>query len=187
MPVTLSSYTLPGDRILEIVRGDITQETSDAIVNAANSYLAHGAGVAGAIAARGGQLVVEESANWVKKHGPVSHEHPAWTHAGNLPCRYVIHAVGPIWGSGGEDAKLGAAVKGSLERAEELKLASISFPAISTGIFGFPVERAARVILTSLAAWANEHPSAGLKRIRLVLFDADTAQTFKSSAQVCLG
>lgn len=186
MPATLSSFSLSGDCILEIVQGDITQETTDAIVNAANSHLAHGAGVAGAIASRGGRIVVEESAAWVREHGPVSHDHPAWTRAGNLPCRFVIHAVGPIWGSGDEDAKLGAAVRGSLERAEELKLTSISFPAISTGIFGFPVSRAAQVMLASLSGWVKEHPATGLKRIHLVLFDVDTARTFTAAARACL-
>ena len=141
---------LPGGRTLQIVRGDLTEEQVDAIVNAANAQLQHGGGVAGAISRRGGPQIQEESNTWVRRFGPVPHARPAHTHAGKLPCRYVIHAVGPVWGSGDEDAKLAAAVQGSLQVAGQLGLISIAMPAISTGIFGFPVERAARVMLQAV-------------------------------------
>ena len=108
------------------MQGDITQEQVDAIVNAANSHLQHGGGVAGVIAHKGGQVIQQESHAWVRAHGPVSHAKPAYTSAGRLPCRYIIHAVGPVWGAGDEDHKLSAAVRGSLERADELNLRSIS-------------------------------------------------------------
>ncbi len=171
---------LPGGQKLQIVQGDITGETSDAIVNAANEHLQHGAGVAGAIVRRGGLVVQQESDEWVQKHGPVSHAHPAWTSGGLLAAKYVIHAVGPVWGEGGEDDKLSAAVHGSLEVADQLKLSSLSLPALSTGIFGFPKERAAEIILRTIQNYFAHHPS-GVQSVRLVLFDEDTLQAFLSA------
>ena len=99
------------EQILQIVRGDITEETTDAIVNAANEHLQHGAGVAGAILRRGGASIQQESDAWVSRHGRVSHSQPAWTSGGKLAAKYVIHAVGPVWGDGDEDNKLSAAIK----------------------------------------------------------------------------
>ncbi len=169
--------TLSGGQILQIVSGDITAETSDAIVNAANEYLQHGGGVAGAILRRGGATIQQESDAWVRKHGRVSHAHPAWTSGGKLPAKYVIHAVGPVWGEGDEDGKLADAIRGSLQTADQLGLSSISLPAISTGIFGFPKERAAPIILSTIEDYFLHHES-GLKVIRLVLFDKATLQAF---------
>jgi O-acetyl-ADP-ribose deacetylase (regulator of RNase III) len=162
----------------QLVQGDITAETTEAIVNAANPALRHGAGVAGAILRRGGPVIQQESEAWVREHGPVSHAAPAWTSAGSLPCRYVIHAVGPVWGDGDEDAKLAAAVSGSLSVAESLGLASLALPAISTGIFGFPKERAAQVTLTTVRDYFSTRPSSGLKQVRLVLYDTSTLDAF---------
>lgn len=169
--------TLPAGQTLQIVSGDITAETSDAIVNAANEYLQHGAGVAGAILRRGGAIIQQESEAWIRKHGRVSHAHPAWTSGGNLPAKYVIHAVGPVWGEGDEEVKLAAAIRGSLQVADQLGLSSISLPAISTGIFGFPKERAAPIILSTIEDYFLHHAS-GLKTVRLVLFDEATLQAF---------
>ncbi len=184
---------------LQLVQGDITAETTEAIVNAANKTLKHGAGVAGAISRRGGPDIQSESDAWVRKHGPVSHAEPAWTSGGRLPCpvlepglprRYVIHAVGPVWGdtqragAGGDevspralsraDAKLCAAVTGCLRVAEELGLESISLPAISTGVFGFPKERAAGIIVKAVQSYFETKPNSGIKIIRLVLYEAST-------------
>lgn len=163
---------------LELVHGDLTEEQVDAIVNAANPWLFHGGGVAGAIVRRGGEIIQDESDAWVKAHGPVSHESPAYTGAGRLACRYVIHAVGPVWGSGDEDAKLAAAIRGSLALAEKLGLASLALPPISTGIFGFPKERAARVILEAVRAYFDQNPGSDLKQVRLVAIDAPTVAAF---------
>ncbi len=179
MNILLTETTLPSGRTLQLVRGDITDETTDAIVNAANAYLQHGAGVAGAILRRGGPAIQRESDAWVKTHGPVSHAAPAWTSGGNLSCRVVIHAVGPVWGDGDEDSKLGAATTGSLRLADELGLASIAFPAISTGIFGFPKERAAHVMLESIRDYL-EKPSS-LKLVRVVLYDTATLTAFEKA------
>jgi O-acetyl-ADP-ribose deacetylase len=174
----LLETSLADGRLLQLAQGDLTAESVDAIVNAANAYLQHGAGVAGAIARAGGPVIQGESDAWVRKHGPVSHAAPAWTSGGSLACRYVIHAVGPVWGEGGEDEKLQAAVTGSLRTADELKLASIAFPAISTGIFGFPKERAAGVMLAAIRDYA-ELQQSGLKQIRIVVYDAATTAAFE--------
>jgi O-acetyl-ADP-ribose deacetylase len=162
---------------LQIVKGDITLEQVDAIVNAANEYLQHGGGVAWSIVNRGGDVIQKESDDWVREHGLVLHSHPAWTSGGALPAKYVIHAVGPVWGAGDEDKKLMDAVTGSLRVADELKLASISMPAISTGIFGFPKDRAARVMLKSIHEYLEKEKS-NLRIVRITLFDQLTVDEF---------
>ncbi len=174
----IREHIFPTGLSLQIAQGDITAEHTDAIVNAANSHLAHGAGVAGAIVRHGGPVIQAESDQWVREHGLVTHAEPALTHAGALPCRYVIHAVGPVWGEGDEDSKLQAAIQGSLHLAERLGLASISIPAISTGIFGFPRPRAAQVMLDTILSYLQRVPASHLRRIRLVLFDPATVQVF---------
>jgi O-acetyl-ADP-ribose deacetylase (regulator of RNase III) len=174
----LVERSLDSGQRLQIVQGDLTQERVDAIVNAANEFLQHGGGVAAAIARHGGLQIQAESDTWVREHGPVRHDAPAYTRAGNLPCRYVIHAVGPVWGEGDEEAKLAAAVAGSLGLADRLKLRSIAFPAISTGIFGFPKEAAAAVILTAIEDYCTQNLDSGLLEIRLTLFDQPTIEAF---------
>ncbi len=174
----LRELKFPSSQYLQIVHGDLTQESVDAIVNAANEMLKHGGGVAGAIARRGGPVIQRESDKWVKERGQVGHDEPAYTGAGNLPARYIIHAVGPVWGSGDEDAKLAAAVTGSLRVADRLVLSSIAFPAISTGIFGFPKDRAARVIYQAILEYFDEHPDSGLEQVRLTLYDQPSVDTF---------
>ena len=128
---------------IELIQGDITKSDADAIVNAANSLLIMGAGVAGAISAKGGPSIQEEC----NKMGGCSVGNAAVTGGGNLKAKYVIHAVGPRWGEGGEDDKLKNSTINSLKRAEELQLTSIAFPAISTGIFGFPISNFGRITL----------------------------------------
>jgi len=177
---TLVAGALPSGVIVELTRGDITSDDSDAVVNAANAQLMHGAGVAGAIVRAGGPAVQQESDAWVRKHGPVDHAHPGWTSGGKMTARYVIHAVGPIWGEGDEDRKLASAVGGSLEVADHLHLESIAFPAISTGIFGFPKERAARVILSAIGAYFAGTTSA-IQRVRIVLHDEPTILAFTAA------
>lgn len=171
-------HNLSGGQRVEVVWGDITREHVDAIVNAANSHLLHGGGVAGAILRRGGRVIEEESLAWVKQHGPVEHDRPAYTSAGDLPCRYVIHAVGPVWGSGDEDEKLTQAIEGSLSLAEQLGIQTISIPPISTGIFGFPKERAAKVILEAIKRHFTEQPESPLRLVRLTIIDQPTLAVF---------
>jgi len=169
---------------LQIVLGDITCEKVDAIVNAANERLQHGGGLSRAILKRGGPTIQQESNAWVQRNGPVSHAEPAWTTSGRLAAKTVIHAVGPVWGSGEEQAKLAAAVTGSLRVAEQLGLSSIALPAISTGIFGYPTAPAAEVILGAIEAYFQEHPDSSLKLIRLVLWDHTSLETFLKTCQV---
>lgn len=178
MNSVLIERTLSTGQTLQIVQGDITIDEVDAIVNAANEQLQHGGGVAWAISSRGGPTVQKESDEWIRKHGPVTHSHPAWTLGGLLPAKYIIHAVGPIWGDGDEDKKLSDAVIGSLRAAGELKCKSISMPAISTGIFGFPKDRAAGIIFKTIERYFTEVKDSTIKSVRLVLFDDATVRVF---------
>jgi O-acetyl-ADP-ribose deacetylase (regulator of RNase III) len=162
---------------MQIVQGDITTEQVDVIVNAANEYLRHGGGVAWAISKKGGPVIQQESNEWVRSYGPVPQSQPAWTSGGNLPAKYVIHAVGPVWGDGDEDQKLSDAVTGSLQLADELNCTSIALPAISTGIFGFPKEHAAAVIFSSIEEYLENNRS-GLRVVRVTLFDRPTVEIF---------
>ena len=183
MNTIIAEKKLPSDQIIQLVQGDITMEDVDAIVNAANEHLQHGGGVARTISKKGGPGIQKESDDWVRQHGPVPHSHPAWTSGGLLPAIYVIHAVGPVWGDGDEDRKLADAVAGSLRLADELKLTSISMPAISTGIFGFPKDRAAHIIFSMIENYFAGNPSSGLRVVRLVLFDQATVDVFIHSWQ----
>jgi len=178
MNKVLKESKFPTGQIIQFVQGDITTEEVDAIVNAANEHLQHGGGVAWAISKRGGSTIQKESDQWVQTKGTVEHAHPAWTSGGQLPARYVIHAVGPVWGRGDEDTKLSEAVTGSLRVADELDLKTVAFPAISTGIFGFPKERAAKVILETIESYFDENTSSGIVVVKLVLFDQSTADAF---------
>jgi O-acetyl-ADP-ribose deacetylase (regulator of RNase III) len=163
---------------MEIQQGDITRVPADVIVNAANTQLRHGGGVAGAIARSGGPLIQQESDAWIAQFGPIDHQHPAYTSAGKLPCQYVIHAAGPIWGEGDEDRKLADTISSALVLADHLQAASISFPAISTGIFGFPADRAAEIFMRSFWDYAQTHPGTYLKRILMVLYDMAAVDIF---------
>jgi O-acetyl-ADP-ribose deacetylase (regulator of RNase III) len=178
MSTRLKNIRFSSGQAFTLARGDLTQEKVDAIVNAANERLLHGGGIAALIVNRGGKVIQAESNTWVREHGLVSHEAPAYTSAGDLPCRYVIHAVGPVWGSGDEDNKLAAAITGSLRRAEELQLVSIAFPAISTGIFGFPKERAAQVICQTVHDYFEDQPESGVEDVRMVVYDQSTTDLF---------
>lgn len=183
MSIQKAAFPISLLQTVEICQGDITCEGVDAIVNAANSHLSHGAGVASAILRAGGRVIAEESEAWVREHGQVTHASPAYTRAGNLPCRYVIHAVGPIWGSGEEESKLADAVRGSLALAGTLGLHSIAFPAISTGIYGFPKDRAAQVILSTIREFFQKNLTSPVQLTRLVLWDAESVQIFSTEAQ----
>ena len=178
MNTVLREFQLPTGGCIQIVQGDLTEENVDAIVNAANAYLQHGGGVAGAILRRGGAEIQVESNAWVQQHGPVTHAQPAYTAAGRLPCRYVIHAVGPIWGEGDEEHKLAQAVNGSLALAERLQIKSLAMPAISTGIFGFPKEQAARIILNTVREFLSSRARSHLELVRLTLYDQPTLEVF---------
>ena len=178
MNTVLVERVLQTGQTVQIVQGDITIEEVDAILNAANEHLQHGGGVAGMISIKGGPTIQKESDAWIRQHGPVRHARPAWTSGGSLPAKYVIHAVGPVWGDGDEDAKLTDTVYGSLQVADDLKCASLALPAISTGIFGFPKDRAARIIFSAIEKYFIDHPSSTVKTIKLVLFDQSSVDAF---------
>ncbi len=173
----LEKRVLPTGQMLQIVEGDITEEATDAIVNAANAYLQHGGGLAGQIKKAGGPIIQEESNAWIDTWGCVSHERPAWTSGGNLHAKYVIHAVGPKWGDGDEAMKLSAAVRGSLEVADELHCESIALPALSTGVYGYPVRRAAKVITSAIREYFAD-TSSGINQVRIVLLDSGMSFEF---------
>ncbi len=163
---------------VSVVVGDLTEEATDAIVNAANSALAHGGGVAGAIVRRGGEEIQRES--WAKAPVPVGGA--AVTSAGRLRCRWVIHAVGPVWGEGDEESKLRRAVASALARAEELRIASVALPGISTGIFGYPKAEGCRVIVEEVARHLG-NPSGWVAAVRLVSIDEETASHFLTAVR----
>ena len=172
----IARKTFPQQKSLVLVQGDITVEAVDAIVNAANSRLQHGGGVAGAIVRKGGAIIQAES----DRIGYVAVGEAALTGAGKLPARYVIHAVGPRWGEGDEDAKLKNAVHNSLALAAKQQLRTLSLPAISSGIFGFPLARCAGIILQTAAAYLADHPDCSLTEVRICLFDAPAVAEFEA-------
>ena len=163
--------------ILELIQEDITEQTTDAIVNAANAALQMGGGVAGAIRRRGGSKIQEECDRIGGTHvgGAVI------TTGGNLAAKYVIHAVGPIHGDDHEDAKLKDATLNSLILADKHNLKSIAFPAISTGIFGFPKDRCATIMLSTTIAYL-EGPT-GLEKVVYCLYDKKTLDLFEHTLQ----
>jgi O-acetyl-ADP-ribose deacetylase (regulator of RNase III) len=184
---------LGNNKVLRLVKGDITERNVDAIVNAANSYLKHGGGVAAAIVRKGGTLIQEESNKIVKGIGglvPVGSA--VVTKAGNLPCKAVIHTVGPRMGEGDEDYKLRKSVRSSLFLASEKGFRSISMPAISSGIFGFPKDRCAKILVgeskTFLQASTSNDDCGNNKRdttptldiIEFCIFDNETLYYFEN-------
>jgi O-acetyl-ADP-ribose deacetylase (regulator of RNase III) len=154
---------------LELAQADITELTTDAIVNAANEHLAHGGGVAGVISRKGGPAIQRESNEWVRQHGPVRTGSAAITSGGRLKARHVIHAVGPIYDGTPRSAELlASAVRAALQMADDHGLRSIALPAISTGIFGYPMEEAARVMLQAAIEYLKG--KTGLERVIFCLY-----------------
>ncbi len=176
---TVAAEHMRGDgRLLSVVHGDITEEAVDAIVNAANEHLAHGGGVAGAIVRKGGRQIQEESDRWVREHGVVRTGTAAVTGAGRLRARHVIHAVGPVWGVGNEEALLADAVTSALSLATDGGMRTISLPAISTGIFGFPKPLGAQVIVKAVQQYLDGHPDSSLREVRFCNIDRQTTDLF---------
>lgn len=162
---------------LELVQGDITELQADAIVNAANEYLLHGGGVAAAIVRKGGAIIQRESTKWVQQHGPVPTGSAAITSGGKLKARHVIHAVGPVYDGTPRSAQLlASAVRSALRLADERGLKSIALPAISTGIFGYPLEEAAEVILSTIIEFLKGE--TGLEQVILCLYGQAAFDTF---------
>jgi O-acetyl-ADP-ribose deacetylase (regulator of RNase III) len=155
-----------GAATIELMRGDITRVETHAIVNAANTSLLGGGGVDGAIHRAGGPAILEEC----RRFGGCKTGHAVMTTAGNLPARYVIHTVGPVWsgGSRGEPELLASAYRNSLRLAEEHKLTSIAFPSISTGAYRYPIAEAARIALETTVA--HLRGGSSLQHVLFVLF-----------------
>ncbi len=160
------------DSILELLQGDITEMTTEAIVNAANAQLILGAGVAGAIRKKGGPKIQEEC----YKKAPTFVGGAVITTAGNLKAKYVIHAVGPRMGEGNEDEKLKNATLNSLKLADGNAVKSISFPAVSTGVFGFPLERCAEIMLATTIDYLKGRTR--LEKVAFCLFDHRAYEIF---------
>jgi len=158
---------------LELLEGDITELEVDAIVNAANEHLQLGAGVAGAIRAKGGPSIQEEC----NRIGGTPVGTAVMTAAGHLKAKWVIHAVGPRMGDGDEDKKLAAAVRAALALADRRGIRSIALPAISTGVFGFPMDRAARVMLTEVQRFLQG--GTKVERVIICLWGEEAFGVFK--------
>ena len=158
--------------MLELVQGDITEMETDAIVNAANAQLILGGGVAGAIRNKGGPAIQEEC----KRIGGTHVGGAVITTGGNLKAKHVIHAVGPRMGEGDEDRKLKDATLNSLKVADQHHLESISFPAISTGIFGYPLDRCAQIMLSTAIEYLKGE--TGLRRVVFCLYGEGNFSAF---------
>jgi O-acetyl-ADP-ribose deacetylase (regulator of RNase III) len=158
---------------LELITGDITEQSADALVNAANSRLAGGGGVDGAIHRKGGAAIMQETEKLYPQGCPTGSAVP--TGAGNLKAKFIFHAVGPRWtgGNSGEAKHLRSAYRRCLELAVEKNCESIVFPSISTGIYGFPIDQAAGIALRTVADFLTEHPNACIRVVRFCLFSDD--------------
>jgi len=169
---------------LVVTTGDITRVKADAIVNAANSTLLGGGGVDGAIHRAGGPAILEECRKLraTRLPGGLPTGQAVETGAGRLPARWVIHTVGPVWhgGGGGEQAKLSDCYRNSLELADRIGAESIAFPAISTGIYGYPREKAAQVAWSVISAFISGHSRP--RAISLVFFASDDERVFLENA-----
>ena len=189
---------LDNNKILRLVEGDITERNVDVIVNAANSYLKHGGGVAAAIVRNSGAVIQDESDMIITAGGLVPVGSAVITIAGRLPCKAIIHTVGPRMGEGNEDYKLRKAVRSSLLLASEKCFTSISMPAISSGIFGFPKDRCARILVEESKTFlegnnnnniqnsnisnnniSNNNTQSKLHIIEFCIFDNETAVHFE--------
>jgi O-acetyl-ADP-ribose deacetylase (regulator of RNase III) len=164
-----------GKKII-LVQGDITELSTDAIVNAANEDLILGGGVAGAIRKKGGPSIQEEC----NKIGRIKVGEAVVTGAGNLKAKYVIHAVGPRYGEGNEDEKLKNATWNSLLRATEKNCKSIAFPAISTGIFGFPKDRCASIMLKTAIEFLEQQETS-LEEVTFCLYSREDLEIFEKT------
>ena len=176
-----STETTINQSKLSIIKGDITGQATEAIVNAANSSLMGGGGVDGAIHRAGGPAILAECKQIVSRQGRLPTGQAVITTGGNLKAKYVIHTVGPVWqgGNRGEAELLESAYRQSLKLAAEKRLASIAFPSISTGAYGYPVGEAAMVALKAVEAFLREGATS-IREVVFVLFDSRTFEAYSS-------
>jgi O-acetyl-ADP-ribose deacetylase (regulator of RNase III) len=174
--IVVDQIHLDNNKTLRAVYGDITERDVDIIVNAANTYLKHGGGVAAAIVRKGGKIIQEES----DKIGFVPVGSSVITTAGRLSCKAVIHTVGPRMGEGNEVTKLRAAIRNSLELASDMKFKSISLPAISSGIFGFPKDKCVEILVKEAKNFlVNNNNITSLEIVEFCSIDNETVDYFK--------
>lgn len=163
---------------LMLLRGDITEQDTEAIVNAANSSLLGGGGVDGAIHRAGGPRILEECRKIREQKGECPPGEAVITCGGNLKARYVIHTVGPVWHGGGkgEEETLGAAYRNSLVLAAAQRIRSIAFPSISTGAYGFPVDRASKIAFDTVTGFLkNDSP---IEEVRFVVYSQEDYEEY---------
>jgi len=167
--------------MLHLIQGDITKITADAIVNAANSSLLGGGGVDGAIHRAGGKAILEACIKIRDRQGGCKTGDAVITTAGNLPAKYVIHTVGPVWNGGkkGEETLLASAYRNSLRLAAENDVTSIAFPGISTGIYHFPKQRAAEIAIATTQDFLKNNANTAIKKVIFVCFDAESYEIYE--------
>ncbi|RFM36256.1 O-acetyl-ADP-ribose deacetylase [Chitinophaga silvisoli] len=164
---------------IELIQGDITKVHADAIVNAANTSLMGGGGVDGAIHRAGGPAILEDCRKIVARQGQCATGEAVTTTAGNLPARYVIHTVGPVWnGKAKEEELLANAYRNSLEQAVAHDVKTIAFPNISTGIYRFPKDKAAQIAITTVRDFAEKNNT--IEKVIFVCFDRENYDLYKS-------
>jgi O-acetyl-ADP-ribose deacetylase (regulator of RNase III) len=171
----IDEFKVNENTLLRLIEGDITERKVDVIVNPANSYLKHGGGVAGAIVRKGGKIIQEES----NRIGFVEVGKSAITSSGNLPCKAVIHTVGPQMGEGNEDEKLSNAINSCLALATQKAFKSISIPAISSGIFGYPKDRCAEILINQTINYFTQMQNSNVNIVEFCLLDNDTIYEFQ--------
>ncbi|HOW53197.1 MAG TPA: macro domain-containing protein [Syntrophorhabdaceae bacterium] len=179
----VNKLALPGNREFAVVIYDLLYEPVDCIVNAANGYLSHGGGVAAAISRAAGPRLDEEGDEIVRRSGAIPVGEAVVTTAGNLPFKGVIHAVGPMMGSGDEENKIVKALHSSFLRASEKDWQSLSFPGISSGIFAVPLSICARAYVRAVKEFFPQHPDSSLRTIRLCLFKGPLLEAVKKELE----
>ena len=180
--------TMVGGTKVLLIQGDITRQATEAIVNAANSGLMGGGGVDGAIHRAGGPAILDECRRIISRIGRLDTGKAVITTGGNLKAKYVIHTVGPVWrgGNRGEADLLASAYRESLKLATDRKLKSISFPSISTGIYGYPVAEAAKVALDAVIAFLRDELNS-LEKVYFVLYDSKTYKAYSAKLAEATG
>ncbi len=183
----IAKKTFPGGQTFALVVNDILYEPVQCIVNAANGMLAHGGGVAAAIADAAGSELLADCREIIARRGRIASGHAVVSRAGDLPFRGVIHAVGPKMGEGDEERKLGQALRAAFDLAEERRWRSLSFPAVSSGIFMVPAALCARAYLRAVKEFFAANPMSQLREIRLCLFMGPLLETVKKEWPKLLG
>lgn len=181
--ILVKRLEFPGGKSFSLVINNILNEPVDCIVNAANGFLSHGGGVAAAIAKAAGPELIKESEETVRKRGEIPTGEAVVTTAGRLPFKGVIHTVGPRMGMGDEESRLVKALKSAFIIAHEKGWASLSFPAVSSGIYAVPYEICARAYIKAVKEFFREYPDTPLKTIRLSLFQGPLVEVVKKEME----